>query len=389
MDWDPNDSDEPRYLRLLGTLIHKEQPNRMCNYQSTNESHPEDPSNESPKSIIPEHTLTPSYLPNHLEGEVRAQSPQCRSKQEERAPNYRRVLSHMKDMNTSLFLGGAKPLEADEWIKQLKRNFNLTRCPLEFKMDVAVHFLEGNAFFWWKEVERGRNVNTWIEFENEFRMQYLPPEARDGIELQFIKLEQGSRSVREYESEFRRLLCFLQEDYDKEQADIRRFTRGLRPDIQTCLAVREFNRLVDLVEKAILVDECIQEEKTTRAATFTFGSKASLPSCPHHEGTSRKNKGRFGQKKNRQSAKVCYNCGNDGHIARNCKNDGHIVGRIVPDVTCFRCGGKGHYATSCPEPHKLPPPSDRPVSMPPPKRQALNAMDAPVSSSGNKDPNTG
>ncbi|XP_023633969.1 uncharacterized protein LOC111829342 [Capsella rubella] len=269
------------------------------------------------------------------------------------APNYLKFMRYMRTtLDTPLFSGGANPFDANGWIKRLERNFITCKCPLEFKMDIAVGFLAGDALFWWQEVNRGSNVKTWTEFEIEFRKRNLPPEARDSIELQFFELVQRSKSVREYESEFWRLFYFLLEDYDKEQADIRRFIRGLRPEIRTYLTGIKFNRLADVVQKATIIEANILEEQV---ATFALGSKALHPSCTDHAGNSRKNKS--GKKKKCtacgghhfgpcSSAKVCYNCGNLGHIARNCKND----------------DGKGS------------------ATMPPTKRQARNAMDASTSS---------
>ncbi|XP_023634332.1 uncharacterized protein LOC111829473 [Capsella rubella] len=275
-----------------------------------------------------------------------------------------KFLSYMRTLNTPLFSGVANPLDANDWIKRLEKNFDFCKCPTELKMDIAVRFLAGDAIHWWQKVERVSYMKkTWTEFKKGFKMRYLPPEARDSIEQHLIKLIQGSMSVREYESEFWRLLYFLLDDNDynnNEKADIRRFIRGLRPDIRIHLISADFNRLTDVIRKAILIEENIQEEKMRKAATatFTFGSKAP---CTDHASTSRKNK--LGKKKNClargghrvgpcticPSAEVCYNFGNQDHISRNCKN--------VED----------------------------PV-MPPTKRQALFA---PASSSGNKDPVTG
>ena len=99
------------------------------------------------------------------------------------------------------FRGGTSSQEADTWRPRVERNFGSTRCQEEYRVDLAVHFLDGDAHLWWRSViARRRQVEmTWADFETEFNAKYFPQEALDSMEAHFLKLSQGERTVREYD----------------------------------------------------------------------------------------------------------------------------------------------------------------------------------------------
>ena len=81
---------------------------------------------------------------------------------------------------------------------------------MEYRVDLAVHFLEEDAHLWWKSVTaRRRQADmSWADFVAEFNAKYFPQEALDRMEGRFLELTQGERSVREYDREFNRLLVY-------------------------------------------------------------------------------------------------------------------------------------------------------------------------------------
>ena len=52
----------------------------------------------------------------------------------------------------------------------VERNFGSSRCPAEYRVDLAVHFLEGDAHLWWRSVTaRRRQADmSWADFVVEF-----------------------------------------------------------------------------------------------------------------------------------------------------------------------------------------------------------------------------
>ncbi|CAA7021491.1 unnamed protein product [Microthlaspi erraticum] len=63
-------------------------------------------------------------------------------------PPYLEIMGHMQRKATPLFEGGVGPEEADEWHLRLERNFHSIRCPLEYQVELVVHYLSGDTYLW-------------------------------------------------------------------------------------------------------------------------------------------------------------------------------------------------------------------------------------------------
>ena len=142
-----------------------------------------------------------------------------------RKVDYLSLLQHISRLGTKNFSGSTDPIVADEWRSRLVRNFKSSRCPEDYKRDIAVHFLEGDAHNWWLAVDK--RLQSFTDFEDEFNRKYFPAEAWDRLEGRFLELTQGRRAIREYEEEFNRLRRFVGRELEDEKVQVRRFIRGL------------------------------------------------------------------------------------------------------------------------------------------------------------------
>ena len=92
----------------------------------------------------------------------------------------------------------------------------------------------------------GSSPPTWGQFRDAFLEQYVPRSVRESYRSQFLHLEQGSRSVSEYEAQFTRLARYAPDLIPTERARVRFFVDRLTLERQ-----RQVDRLVD--EGATLV----------------------------------------------------------------------------------------------------------------------------------------
>ncbi|KFK31775.1 hypothetical protein AALP_AA6G157100 [Arabis alpina] len=125
-------------------------------------------------------------------------------------PSCIRMMEQMQRIGIGSFAGGVKPEEADERRMSLDRNFRSIRCPEGYMVDLAVHYLDGDAHLWWRSVAARwvGTVMSWSDFVTEFNSKFFPQEALDRLEARFLDLTQGAMSVREYDVEFSRLLGY-------------------------------------------------------------------------------------------------------------------------------------------------------------------------------------
>lgn len=190
----------------------------------------------------------------------------------------------------------------------------------------------------------------WDTFKKEFERKNFPPEERDRMEQAFLRLEQGEKSVREYDAEFTKLSKYVYYGNGDEAIIVRKFLRGLRPEIGSRLQAVTSESLFELVEKAVNVEEMVQAESNGNSTSVTNqGDRSNRPG----ESRPRPTKGKRKANQLQQNVKMtgtqvtCYVCGEMGHISHNCTNSNQARPVAKYQVTCYRCGEIGHFAIEC------------------------------------------
>ncbi|XP_028099027.1 uncharacterized protein LOC114298613 [Camellia sinensis] len=230
------------------------------------------------------------------------------------------------------------PLEAEKWLTEMEKLFPVFECTDDQKVIYATFMLQGIANDWWQMEKRihehDANPYTWERFKNAFNEKYFPRSVRLQKQRKFSKLEQGNKTVAEYEAKFTKLS---------------KFASAFEADEDSKVVPFELPTFGVVLNKALLVESGLtraQEEKEEnykkRPSSTNFQTNNSSKGNAKRQNTS--SVGSWGSRTvggsvDKQNDRVqCTRC-NGFHRYNECR---WITG------ACFSCGQQGHRIADCP-----------------------------------------
>ncbi|XP_016742967.1 uncharacterized protein [Gossypium hirsutum] len=145
---------------------------------------------------------------------------------------------------------------AENWMETTKRVLQQLDCTLRKSLICVVSLLQGETYLWWESVVRHLldDQVTWDLFQKEFQKKYIGELYIEEKKQEFLVLKQGNMSILDYEREFSRLSRYALEYIPTETDSCKRFLRGLRDEIKIQLVSLRITELVDLVERAKMIE---------------------------------------------------------------------------------------------------------------------------------------
>ncbi|XP_028108053.1 uncharacterized protein LOC114306930 [Camellia sinensis] len=170
------------------------------------------------------------------------------------------------------FLGGAKPLKADERLKQITKSFEILDIrDGELRVALASYQLKGDISQWWK-YGKGQIEHTWEVFTYAFQKKYLPPTVRECLRREFEELEQSDSTVVEFEATFTSLSRFAPDLVATEERRCLEFEKRLRLGILIKVMgnmIQDYDRLVESVAHVEIMLEGEETKRRLKRQGFT------------------------------------------------------------------------------------------------------------------------
>ncbi|CAA0828990.1 Unknown protein, partial [Striga hermonthica] len=180
------------------------------------------------------------------------------------APTQATVVAQFRDYHAEKFSRQGDPRIVDEWIQGLEFIFEVMDCPNRYRVVCAQLQLTGDARLWWNaywSMRPGVKAGcTWDMLKELVREKYYPTYYRAEMERQFLSLQQGTRTVDEYEREFTRLAAFVPDLVRTEAQREQRFIDGLYPAVRHNIVGHGTQTYARAVSIAQEVDASIRRE---------------------------------------------------------------------------------------------------------------------------------
>ncbi|KAJ4813241.1 ATP-dependent RNA helicase glh-1 [Rhynchospora pubera] len=250
------------------------------------------------------------------------------------------------------FSGGSIEV-AEEWLASIKDKLRICRAPDHYEVELATHYLENTARFWWENTKEGFVAEAaqipWNWFEEKFDEEFVGDLRKEEMRERFVNLKQEGKTVAEYHTEFISLSRYAPDIRANADRYRRQFIKGLRPKLAGVVdnpAVREIR---DLLKHAMQLEEHQKrerEEVQARNVRPKFSQGPSSSSGTSKGQSSGKGGGRapgpvqvpLVKMEGKKEGSWCRRC-NRPHSEATCR----VINR-----TCFGCGSSDHWRKDCP-----------------------------------------
>ncbi|XP_056163670.1 uncharacterized protein LOC130137004 [Syzygium oleosum] len=247
------------------------------------------------------------------------------------------------------FAGIEDSEEAESWIDELQKAFELLGCFEEEKVTLAAYQLQGNASYWWKATKEtaflGNATVNWNAFVEAFNGMYFSECARDRKIKEFLQPQQGNMTVDQYEVRFAQLSRYTPRLIENLVDKAKRFRDGLKPDIRSQLVPLNLKDYNKLYERAQLIEKDLLKRATPTRPYY------STPRMDQRSGKRPVTRGKrpFVSNKKRNFQQPINISGNTCSVCGRQHGDAPCP---IRTGACFKYGQQGHMVRDCPQRRK-------------------------------------
>nr|GEU66985.1 putative reverse transcriptase domain-containing protein [Tanacetum cinerariifolium] len=156
-------------------------------------------------------------------------------------------LERFQKQKPQTFSSASTPVEAENWIAQIEKIFEVLGCGDQFKARLATYKLEGDAHSWWMAYKQAKRGDAYVatlscnDFRDIFFLQYFPYSEKEKCEREYKSIRQLPEETSTYfMKRFLRLVGFLGAKAGTQEEQAKHFKWGLNDFVLDKILNTEF-----------------------------------------------------------------------------------------------------------------------------------------------------